>query len=265
MSKYTLDELKTQAEEIEDEIADLDAREDVLKAQLEAVNAKIQNRQKPTDFNLWDAYYDREQFGQLPPQKAIPEDLEYINDWARDGEQGFFYKAIVDLRKQFEESDDRVEKFASQYILDFHKTYLCLPSGFIHDEAYDLWFNQNYDQAQRKRLFFGLGQMGFRVKPVFANFQDSDDWAGQPAVQASVIRDMGLIWGGNVNAGGRDYNGITASLASFEKYWDGRRGANRVRKLASNELVIMDRQYKKLGEEGREAYLASHPGYVPVI
>ena len=265
MTEFTIDELKAQAEEIEDEIAELDAKEDVLKAQLESVNAKILNRQKPTNLNLWDAYFDRETFGQLPPQKDIPEDLQYINNWASDGDRGFFYKPIVDLRRQFEASSDRVEKFASQFILDFHKTYLCLPRGYEHSDEYELWFNQNYDQAQRKRMFFGLGQMGFRVKPVFASFDDNDDWTGHPAVQSSVIWDMGLIWGGNVNASGRDYNGITASLAGFERYWSSRRGGNRVRTLARNELVIMDRQYKKLGEEGREAYLASHPGYVPVI
>ena len=74
---------------------------------------------------------------------------------------------------------------------------------------------------------------------------------------------MGLIWGGNV--GVTSYNGITASLAAFEKYWTGKQGANRVKQLTSNELIIMDRQYKSLGTVARAEYVASHPGYVPVI
>ena len=270
--EYTLDELKEQADNLESELEELETKEEQIQRELDAVNAKILARQKPTNLNLWDAYYDRTTFGQLPPQKDIPANLQFnAAGWARDGDRGFFFKPLVDLRRKFENSSDRIEKFASQLMLDFHKTYLCMPDGYDHSEEYVEWFNRNYDQAQRKRSFFGLGRKRFRVKPVYADFvgiDEDNDWSWATSVLPVIetrIFDMGLIWGGNVNAGGRDYNGITSSLDGFEKYWSSRRGANRIRQLAGNELVIMDRQYRKLSESGREKYLADHPGYVPVI
>lgn len=188
---------------------------------------------------------------ELPPTESYSKD-----GWSGPDENGgFTYDPVSALKATFA-AGNRAERYAAANAKELNTLFVTEP--FEVSEGYHKWVADNYNEAQRKRVFLSP-KYGWALKPVYSSFHSDPGQYNQAQRtrpdEGSRMEGYGLIWAGNL--------GIKRSLERFEKHV-ATRLAYDLYNQAVNQLARLDRMHDGLSSSGaRAVFISAHKGYEP--
>jgi hypothetical protein len=170
-----------------------------------------------------------------------------------DQNGGFTYEPIEKMKDNFA-NGNRVERFAAVNSKELNDLFVTLP--FEVSAGYEKWVEDNYNEAQRRRIFLS-SRAGYSLKPVYGQFYADPGPHGLPnrtrPGPESLQEGYSLIWAGNV--------GIGSARERFEAHVKGRLAFDLYNK-AANQVARLDRVYEGLSSTVvKGLFLANNPGY----